>query len=121
MDMLKVFPVSELPEGARRVVNVGLRKVLVINFKGEILAVDSSCPHMRFPLKDGKVTADCGIICPFHHSAFDLKTGDVKEWAPWPPGLGPILGKIAREKALPVYATKVEDDYLWVSKQPSLY
>lgn len=120
MDMLKLFHVSELPEGARRVVNIGLRKVLVLNFKGEILAVENSCPHMRFPLKDGKVTNDCGIICPFHHSAFDLKTGDVKEWAPWPPGLGPILGKISREKALPVYVTRVEDDYLWVSKQPSL-
>jgi nitrite reductase/ring-hydroxylating ferredoxin subunit len=118
MDMLKLFPVSELPPGSRRVVNVGPRKVLVLNFKGEILAVDNSCPHMRFPLKDGQVTDDCGIICPFHHSAFDLRTGDVKDWAPWPPGIGPVLGRIAREKALQVYPTKVENGFLWIASQP---
>lgn len=58
-------------------------------------------------------------ICPFHHSAFDLKTGNVKEWSPWPPGLGRILGAISREKALKVYATKLEDGYVWVSPDAS--
>jgi nitrite reductase/ring-hydroxylating ferredoxin subunit len=43
-----------------------------------------------------------------------LKTGNVKEWSPWPPGLGWIMGAISREKALKVYATKVEDGYVWV-------
>lgn len=117
-NMQKLFPISELPEGARRVVNVGPRRVLVLNVEGKIFAVDNACPHMRFPLKDGRVTDDCGIICPFHHSAFDLETGDVKDWAPWPPGLGPVLGAIVRKKALPVYRTRVEDDTLWISKQP---
>lgn len=117
-NMQKLFPLAELPEGARRVVEVGLRRVLVLNVKGEIFAVENSCPHMRFPLKDGRVTEDCGIICPFHHSAFDLKTGDVKEWSPWPPGIGRVLGAISRRKALPVYDTRVEDDCLWISTQP---
>jgi nitrite reductase/ring-hydroxylating ferredoxin subunit len=117
-NMQKLFPISELPAGVRRVVNVGPRRVLVLNVEGKIFAVDNACPHMRFPLKDGRVTDDCGIICPFHHSAFDLETGDVKDWAPWPPGLGPVLGAIVRKKALPVYRTRVEDDILWISKQP---
>jgi nitrite reductase/ring-hydroxylating ferredoxin subunit len=118
MDMKKLFPLSELPDGARRVVQVGPRKVLVLNIQGEILAVDNSCPHMRFPLDGGRITDDCGIICPFHHSAFDLKSGDVKDWSPWPPGIGRVLGAIVREKALPVYDIKIEDDHLWVSTQP---
>jgi nitrite reductase/ring-hydroxylating ferredoxin subunit len=117
-NMQKLFPSSELPDGERRVVQVGARKVIVLNVQDEIFAVDNACPHLRFPLSDGKVTDDCGIICPFHHSAFDLKTGDVKEWSPWPPGLGRVLGSIAREKALPVYDTKIEDGYLWVSTHP---
>lgn len=118
MDWVKAFPETDLPEGARQVVEVAGRKVLVLRLGGEIFAVDNACPHLRFPLKDGRVTDDCGIICPFHHSAFDLKSGDVKEWSPWPPGLGAIAGRIVRERALPVYATKLEDSYWWISTNP---
>ena len=118
MDWQKISPTSEFPAGERKVVQVGTRKVLVIHFKDEYFAVDNSCPHLRFPLNGGQVTDDCGIICPFHHSAFDLRTGDVKDWSPWPPGLGRVLGSLAREKALPIFQVKVEDGYVWVSKQP---
>lgn len=119
--MLKLFPISELPEGSRRVVDLGTRKALVIHHKGEIFAVDNACPHLRFPLTDGALTDDCSIVCPFHHSAFDLKNGDVKEWSPWPPGLGVVLGAISRRKILPVFETKIEDGYLWVSPKPTQF
>ena len=119
MDWVKAFPEAELTEGVRKIVVVAGRKILVLRIEEQIFAVDNACPHMRFPLKDGRVTDDCGIICPFHHSAFDLKIGDVKAWSPWPPGIGAVAGRIVRERALPVYATKIEDGYLWVSKVPS--
>lgn len=111
----KVALESEFLDTPRKVVQVGGRKVLVVRIQNEFFAADNACPHMRFPLNLGTVTEDCGIICPFHHSAFDLRTGDVKEWSPWPPGLGRVLGAISREKALKVYAAKVEDGYVWVS------
>lgn len=119
--MQKLFPLSELPDGARRVIQIGPRKVLVLHVQGEILAVDNACPHVGLPLEKGRITDDCGIVCPFHHSAFDLRSGDVKEWSPWPPGIGRLLGAIARQKALPVYDTKIEDGHLWVSTQPRRY
>ncbi len=118
MKMLELFPESELPDGARKVVDVSGVKVLVLNFKGEYLAVQNACPHMRFPLVMGRVTDDCGIICPFHHSAFDLRTGDVKEWSPWPPGLGRLAGMVSREKALPIYKLTVEDGVIRISATP---
>jgi nitrite reductase/ring-hydroxylating ferredoxin subunit len=118
MDWIKYFPAKELPEGSRKVIQVGMRRVLVLHFKGEFFAIESNCPHMRYPLKDGYLTEDCGIICPFHHSAFDLHSGDVKEWAPWPPGIGPLLGRIVRQRVLAVFPVKVEDGYVWVSGQP---
>ena len=47
-------------------------------------------------------------------SVFDLETGAVQEWVPWPPVAGRALAAIARENGLPVYPTKVENGSIWV-------
>ena len=117
MVMVKVFPVEEIPEDSRKVVEVGEYKVLVIHTKGQFFAVDNHRPHMNLPLKNGKIE-DHAIVCPFHRSAFDLESGDVKEWSPWPPVMGKALGAIAREKALPVFNVEVKDGWLWVADKP---
>lgn len=124
MDWIKAFPGQDLKEGGRKLVQAAARRVLVIRFKGKLYATESNCPHMRYPLKDARLTDDLGIICPFHHSAFDLETGDVKEWAPWPPGFGPIpgigpmLGAMVRRRVLVIFPVKEEDGYIWVSAHP---
>jgi nitrite reductase/ring-hydroxylating ferredoxin subunit len=117
MDWIKVLAQDELPEGARQVVKVAGRDVLLVNHKGQIYAVDNRCPHMGAPLVQGKVTEDGALVCRRHHSAFDLRTGNVKDWAPWPPAVGRVLGAISREKALPVFPTKVEEGSIWVSPE----
>jgi nitrite reductase/ring-hydroxylating ferredoxin subunit len=76
--------------------------------------VDNICPHMGAALDGGDVTEGGTIVCPRHHSAFDLRTGKVSEWAPWPPGVGRILGGISREKPLPVFPTRIEQGSIWV-------
>jgi nitrite reductase/ring-hydroxylating ferredoxin subunit len=68
---------------------------------------------MRFPLKGGQIH-DGAIVCPFHHSAFDLDSGDVKEWSPWPPGLGPVLASLSRKKVLRTYEVKIEDGAIFI-------
>ncbi len=118
MTMHKLFPVSEVPENSRKVIEIGPYKMLILHTKGKFFAVDSHCPHMNLPMNNAKVTDNCAIVCPFHHSAFDLENGDVKEWSPWPPLLGKALGALAREKALPVFATEIRAGVLWVSDQP---
>ncbi len=80
--------------------------------------MDNQCPHLKLPLKNGRLTDDGAITCPFHHSAFDLETGDVKEWSPWPPLVGKALGSLVREKALPVFAAEVKDGWLWIADKP---
>ncbi len=95
MGWTKVFPVDELVSGTKKVAKVGQRKILLINHEGNLYAVDNACPHVKLPLKNGKVTEDGAIVCPFHRSAFDLKTGAVKEWSTWPPLVGKALGSIA--------------------------
>ena len=118
MIMTKLFPVGEIPKNSRRVVDAGDNKVLIIHTEGRFIAVDNHCPHMKLPLKNGELTDDGAIICPFHHSAFELENGDVKEWSPWPPLLGKSLGSLVRKKALPVFHTEVKDGWLWVSNEP---
>lgn len=114
MGWTKVLAQSELDQGGRKVVKVGDRKILLLNHEGQLYAVNSRCPHLNLSLKRGKVTEDCALVCPFHKSAFDLKTGEVKTWTPWPPLVGKALGAIKKEATLPVFSTRVEDGSIWV-------
>jgi len=110
----KVLPENELPEGTRQVVKVQEHSILLIHEAGAIYAMLSTCPHMHLPLKSAKITNGETITCPFHHSAFDLKTGDVKAWSTWPPVVGKMLGSVSREKALHIFPTRVEAGYIWI-------
>ena len=113
MTWVRTLAQDELSEGERQVVKVAEHSILLIRHDGRIYAIASACPHMRLPLKGAKIK-DGTIVCPWHHSAFDLETGNVKAWSPWPPAVGRMLGALSREKALPVFPTKVEDGQIWV-------
>jgi nitrite reductase/ring-hydroxylating ferredoxin subunit len=111
----QVLREGDLAEGERRVVEVDDRPLLLVQHQGEIYAVARSCPHLRLSLERGTITDDGAIVCPWHHSAFDLESGDVKEWSPWPPGLGRVLGTVSREKTLTTFPTRREDGHIWVN------
>jgi nitrite reductase/ring-hydroxylating ferredoxin subunit len=113
MEWIATILEEELVKDNRQVVQVGGHSILLIRHDDRIYATASACPHMRLPLKGAKIEGDT-IVCRWHHSAFDLETGDVKEWSPWPPAVGRMLGALSREKALPVFPTKVEDGQIWV-------
>ena len=114
MNWIRVLSEQELPEGERKVVEVAGKSILLLHHKGGVYAMNNNCPHMGAPLVKGTISPDGAIICPRHHSAFDIRTGDVKEWSPWPPVAGKVLGLISREKALPVYPTRVEEGSILV-------
>jgi nitrite reductase/ring-hydroxylating ferredoxin subunit len=114
MNWIRVLSEQELPKGERKVVEVEGKSLLLLHHKGDVYAMNSKCPHMGGPLVKGKISPDGAIICPWHHSAFDLRTGDVTEWSPWPPVAGKVLGIISRKKALPVYPTRVEEGSILV-------
>ena len=114
MEWTEAILEDELVEGERKVIKIGGHSVLLIRHDDEIYAIASACPHMRLPLKGAKVH-DHTITCPWHHSSFDLDTGDVKEWSPWPPAVGRMLGALSREKALSVFPTKVEQGKIWMN------
>ncbi|MBE9042214.1 Rieske (2Fe-2S) protein [Oscillatoriales cyanobacterium LEGE 11467] len=114
MAWVKALPRENLEAGGRQVVKIGDRKILLVDLDGKICAVNNACPHLKLPLKKGKITPDGAIVCPFHRSAFDLCTGEVKTWSPFPPVVGNLLGKISAEKTLEVFPTRIESDSIWV-------
>ncbi|MFP3218854.1 MAG: Rieske (2Fe-2S) protein, partial [Acidianus sp.] len=53
------------------------KPVLVINYKGSIFAIEAFCSHAGLSLEDGFLTDDGKVVCPWHGSVFDIKTGKV--------------------------------------------
>jgi nitrite reductase/ring-hydroxylating ferredoxin subunit len=119
MSWIRVLAKDDLPPGTRRAMTIYGEHILLINQDGKIHAVGNRCPHLRAEMRNGEVTEDGRIVCPRHHSVFDLETGVVKEWVPWPPVVGLALSAISRENALPVYPTKVEREGIWVDTEES--
>ena len=81
---------SEIPPGARKLVRLNGRGVVVFNVKGEFFALSDQCPHKGASLSGGKMT---GLVesegpgdytytrvgeivrCPWHGWEFDVRTG----------------------------------------------
>jgi 3-phenylpropionate/trans-cinnamate dioxygenase ferredoxin component len=71
-----ICPVSDLPPGAHRVVEVEDVEIGVVNCNGEILAIEDRCSHDNGDLMEGDIDFDtCTVECPRHGSVFNLRTG----------------------------------------------
>ncbi|MBD0265816.1 MAG: Rieske (2Fe-2S) protein [Tolypothrix sp. Co-bin9] len=114
MNWIKVLAQDELPANERKVVKVEQRAILLLHHDNEIYAVENSCPHLGLPMRKGKLTEDGAITCPFHRSAFDLRTGNIKEWSPFPPGIGKMMGMMSKQKAIAVFPTRVDEGSIWI-------
>jgi nitrite reductase/ring-hydroxylating ferredoxin subunit len=66
-----VGPVDDLPPG--KVAGVG--RYAVGNADGELFAVGRRCRHLGADLGNGTVDAQGRLVCPWHESAYDVKTG----------------------------------------------
>ena len=87
---------EELPPGARRVVRVEGRAIVLFNVDGELYALRDRCPHQGAALSGGRVirslSSPCPgayvwneaaplVRCPWHGWEYDLATG--RSW--WEP------------------------------------
>jgi len=99
---------SELPLGSMKAVKVEDTKVVVYHIDDGYYATQASCTHVFAPLGRGKIVENCQVQCPFHRARFDIKTGDVVEWANFPPGIQ-LLNAVRGEKALKTYPVSIED------------
>jgi len=105
---------SQLQQNNRQTATIDGNKILFIWHEEQVHAVQAQCPHLKFPLAKGKIDDENQLTCPLHKSVFDLKTGAVKCWSPWPPVVGNLLGKLSKPKTLRVYPTRIENDQILV-------
>jgi 3-phenylpropionate/trans-cinnamate dioxygenase ferredoxin subunit len=78
-DIIDICSLSELPPGARRIVEWEDLEIGVFNCGGELFAIEDRCSHDDGPLAEGEFDTDnCTVECPRHGSLFDLRTGTPK-------------------------------------------
>ena len=115
MGWIEIMPERDLGPDERQVVDVDGQSVLLFRHQGRVYAIASACPHMHLPLKGSKVENGT-IVCPWHHSAFDIETGDVQDWSPWPPAVGCLLGALTSEKAISIFSVQLIDGQIWIRR-----
>ena len=74
MALLKVCTLSELEPGTVTEAISGERPFAVVNFSGEIVCFDGTCPHAGGPLGQGMVQGEM-LVCPWHGWEYHCKTG----------------------------------------------
>ncbi len=67
----EVAPASELTPGTV----VGAGRYAVGNANGELFAVTRRCRHLYADLANGRIDKDGCLVCPWHASKYDVKTG----------------------------------------------
>jgi nitrite reductase/ring-hydroxylating ferredoxin subunit len=102
-----LLPTSEISPGDLKGVYVAAQSILVsCDFDGQVYASANICPHLGTPLTDGAV-GDGVLTCAQHKSSWDLTTGELSgDWCPFPPLVGPLLGKLQGPQPLAVYPVR---------------
>jgi 3-phenylpropionate/trans-cinnamate dioxygenase ferredoxin component len=78
-EIIDICPVSDLPPGARKLVEWEDLEIGVFNCGGSFYAIEDRCSHDNGPLAEGEFDADtCTVECPRHGSVFDIRSGKPK-------------------------------------------
>jgi nitrite reductase/ring-hydroxylating ferredoxin subunit len=80
-------------------VNLGEKKLMIVNVDGELYATDRVCTHETADLSTGFLIGSV-VTCPLHLSRFDVITGEVQN----PPATVPLK----------TYGLKVEETSVYV-------
>lgn len=75
MRKIKMCALADLPEGKFVEKKILARKMAVINYKGQIIGIESECKHQKASLCNGKLE-DNIIICPWHGWKYDIISGE---------------------------------------------
>jgi 3-phenylpropionate/trans-cinnamate dioxygenase ferredoxin component len=73
-EFVRVCAKAELPDGEKKLVEIGGKPVLVCNSGDKLFAVSNICSHAEEKLECGRMKRGI-IVCPVHGARFDLATG----------------------------------------------
>ncbi|MAZ89222.1 MAG: hypothetical protein CL693_16455 [Cellvibrionaceae bacterium] len=104
---------DEMAVNEIRPIKVGELSVLVIRLEEGFYATQARCTHLFRSMAKGQVE-DGKIRCPLHRAKFCVRTGEVKKWANFPPGVQ-LLNSVRKEKALKIYEVEVDDGVVYVT------
>ncbi len=107
MALHEVCQEDELAVGKMKAVKVEGEKILLYRLEDGFFATQANCTHAFAPLSRGKIVDGCKVQCPFHRARFDIRTGEVIDWANFPPGIQ-LLNVVRGEKALKTYPVSVK-------------
>lgn len=114
MKLHTVCRVDELPRGKMKAFTVAGEKIVVYHLEDGFFATQAGCTHVFAPLARGKILDGCKVQCPLHRARFDIRTGEVVDWANFPPGIQ-LLNVVRGEKALKTYKVSVKGGEVRVS------
>ena len=69
-----VMPEEDLWEGELTGVEIGEKKIVLLNVNGEVRAYEDRCPHLSSRLSEGDLDG-CTLTCATHLWEFDARTG----------------------------------------------
>jgi nitrite reductase/ring-hydroxylating ferredoxin subunit/multimeric flavodoxin WrbA len=106
MNFIETIDVNELPEGAQKIISLGMQKLALFHFGGKISALGNSCLHKAGPLGAGQVEKKYDgwyVTCPWHGWEYNVHSGSA------PPGYHDQQAR---------YEVKVENGKIYVSEKP---
>jgi nitrite reductase (NADH) small subunit len=74
MALLPAGPVSELPPGAVKEIEMGDATYALCNVDGTLHCLGGTCPHAGGPLGQGMLDGNA-LMCPWHGWEFDCRNG----------------------------------------------
>lgn len=95
---------AELPNGARKIVEIDGRAIAVFNIADAYYAIADVCSHDDGPVAEGELNGH-EIECPRHGARFDVRTGKVLSF--------PAIVSI------PSYPVKVQGEAVLVGLPPA--
>jgi 3-phenylpropionate/trans-cinnamate dioxygenase ferredoxin subunit len=96
---IKVARVTDIPPGAKKIVEAGGVEIVVVNLDGAFYALEDVCTHDGGPLGEGRLDG-CQLICPRHGARFDVRSGAART--------------MPAVEAAPTYTVRVQDGDLFV-------